>query len=116
MAQASEPERLLAIELRAANLKHTTTLCLTAAGGVVTLAGSIFQGGEDFFGLWLAAGFLSPGACFSFTAGSSLLKSLRSRQKLDRSIRLGELFGSIFLGMGVGAFLYVATDNLGTVG
>lgn len=113
VAAQSEAERLLAIELRAGHLRHTTTLALTAAGGIVTLAGSIFRDAENLTPLWIAAGIFAGAALLSFIAANVLIEGLRNSKDRRLSVTITEALATYGLCLGTGYFLMSAIKALG---
>lgn len=109
----SDAERLLALELRASHLRHTTTLALTAAGGIVTLAGSIFRDAENLTPLWTAAGIFASAALLSFIAANVLIEGLRNGKDRRLSVNITEALATYGLCLGTGYFLVFAIKTLG---
>lgn len=95
------------------HLRHLTTLSLTSAGGVITLAGSGFADVEPLTDPWLITGLFLLAALCAHMAAAGLINHLTKGKPIHRSTALAETLAEISLPLGVGWFLAFAVDHLG---
>lgn len=109
----ADEHRRLGVQLLFDYFKHLSSLTIASIGGVLILAGSVFEDVEDQSTIWKSVAFLAASVYINIIGQDEIVKAVLLGKSRIRRIRIILLAGMATFALGLAIFLGFALNRLG---
>lgn len=108
-----DEHKRLGIQLLFDYFKHLSSLTIASIGGVLILAGSVFEDVEDQSAIWKSVAFLAASVYINIIGQDEIVKAVLLGKSRIRRIRIVLFAGMATFALGLAIFLGFALNRLG---